>query len=630
MPARTRPSGIILGLPRQPALPSRSAWRPAVLLATLALLSSCASFGRSTPRAAVPARRLVLALDGIDYRDVMAARAKGLFRQFREPSRLISTFPSISDIAWHEIFNVQPPRGYQRIYYSTAYNDVMGAPLDAIRPIEFEDRMDMAFGAKFHHLSAYVASNTVARHEVDVAVRDFFKISDRQTVYVYNVGPDALQHTRGDLDRYLRHLDQRLNELQATYRERTGRSLEIVVLSDHGHNRGVNAKFLAVTRGLEAHGFRAASQLRTPTDVAFSVDGVTTGFGVFAAPESVAAVSRILLDMDGVDLVSTRLTDSTFLVRRDSSSARLERRMTTTGMRYRYVSIVGDPLRLVPVVHRMAVDGVSVDGFADSRAWVQYSATSDYPAAVERIVRGHTSVTLNPAPILVSLADGFRVGLGMVSVANRMRPLGGTHGALSATNSLGVLMTTFAETHDDITTTVREQLGAFADLAEPRVTAAGARLTSAALLTADPRGTAFARGVNPLEPRSAPLLEIWLTAKDVAWMGADGALLVQMRPAGRGDLRGDSVGTSYLPLASLHGAAGGAMTVGGWYGASDRRRFVLPVSALYDVALRPSQAYEVRVIVDRFATRGRMAEATSRVVATLALRTNDRGELWPY
>jgi hypothetical protein len=475
-----------------------------------------------------------------------------------------------------------------------------------------------------------VASNTVARNEVDVAVRDFFKVSDRHTVYVYNVGPDALQHTRGDLDRYLRHLDRRLNELQATYRERTGRLLEIVVLSDHGHNRGVNAKFLAVTRGLEAHGFRAASQLRAPTDVAFSVDGVTTGFGVFVAPESVAAVSRILLDMEGVDLVSTRLTDSTFLVRRDSLAARIERRVTPAGARYRYVPIVGDPLRLIPVAHRMEMAGVSTDGFADSRAWVRFSATSDYPAAVERIVRGHTSVTLNPAPILVSLADGFRVGLGMVSVANRMRPLGGTHGALSATNSLGVLMTNFTDTHDDMTSTVREQLGDFADLASPRVSVAGARLTSAALLSADPRGPVYAGRVNPLEPRASPMLEIWLTAKDLTWMGPNGALLVQMRPAGRGDSRGDSVGTSYVSLTSLEGEADRDRQSGGWYRAPDRRRFLLPVSALHASAMPPNQTYEVRVIADRFATGGRMAEAISRVVATIAVRTNDRGELWPY
>src|SRR5262245_58642743 len=125
-------------------------WLRSLLLATL--ISGCLPPRTPTPSGGELATRLVLALDGIDYRDVMAARELGMFKQFRQPSRLISTFPSISDIAWHEIFGVQPPRGYQRIYYSTAYNTMVGTTLDAIRPIEFEDRMDMAFGSKFHHL----------------------------------------------------------------------------------------------------------------------------------------------------------------------------------------------------------------------------------------------------------------------------------------------------------------------------------------------------------------------------------------------------------------------------------------------------------------------------------------------
>ena len=126
-------------------------------------------------------KRLVIALDGIDYRDVMAAREQGMFKQFRQPSRLISTFPSISDIAWHEIFGVLPPRGYQRVYYSTTYNTMVGGTLDAIRPIEYEDRMDMAFGSKFHHLGADLSSNKVAKGEVDDAVHRFFTIGGRAT-----------------------------------------------------------------------------------------------------------------------------------------------------------------------------------------------------------------------------------------------------------------------------------------------------------------------------------------------------------------------------------------------------------------------------------------------------------------
>jgi hypothetical protein len=114
---------------------------------------------------------VVLALDGVDYRDVQTARARGLFRSFRPPGRLVSTFPSISDIAWHAIFGVQPPAGYQRVFYSLRQNIVLGEPLDAIRPIEYEERMDAAFDAKFHHLGAYLMSGPVARREIDTDMR---------------------------------------------------------------------------------------------------------------------------------------------------------------------------------------------------------------------------------------------------------------------------------------------------------------------------------------------------------------------------------------------------------------------------------------------------------------------------
>jgi hypothetical protein len=95
------------------------------IAAGVLIISACS---RPTP-APVPAdalpTRLVLALDGVDYRDVQRARAEGRFAAFRAPSRLISTFPSISDVAWHDILDVQPPAGYQRVYFSRALQSVI-------------------------------------------------------------------------------------------------------------------------------------------------------------------------------------------------------------------------------------------------------------------------------------------------------------------------------------------------------------------------------------------------------------------------------------------------------------------------------------------------------------------------
>lgn len=278
-------------------------------------------------------RRLVLALDGIDYSDIVAARERGLFAEFRAPSRLVSTFPSISDIAWHEILGLQPPVGYQRIYFINAYQSLVGGQMDASTPIEFEERMDIAFGTKFHHLSAYVASNYTARHELYDVVHIVFSYGGRETLYAYNVGPDALQHTNGDLDAYLTHLDDKLRALQQEYQRRVGTSLKIVVLSDHGHNKSPGAAFLPVEKALKARGFHVGESIKSANDVAFSVDGVTTGFGVFCNADAVSSLASVFADMEGVELTSYRLNDSTFIALQGTQSATISVRHTALGAR---------------------------------------------------------------------------------------------------------------------------------------------------------------------------------------------------------------------------------------------------------------------------------------------------------
>ena len=91
----------------------------------------------ATPGFALPAR-LVLALDGIAYRDMKALQS-GITRtnfwgkplQLRAftaeegyfpVSRMVSTFPSTSDVAWTDIFGDRPLPGYQRTYFSAAAN----------------------------------------------------------------------------------------------------------------------------------------------------------------------------------------------------------------------------------------------------------------------------------------------------------------------------------------------------------------------------------------------------------------------------------------------------------------------------------------------------------------------------
>jgi hypothetical protein len=97
--------------------------------------------------------------------------------------------------------------------------------------------------------------------------------------------------------------------------------------------------------------------------VAFSVDGVTTGFGVFCDADSVSRVASLLVAMPAVDVVTQRVNDSLFTVQwRDSAGvlrmAQVAYRRLEGEERYRYASERNDPLELDGTVQRMREAGV--------------------------------------------------------------------------------------------------------------------------------------------------------------------------------------------------------------------------------------------------------------------------------
>lgn len=604
------------------AAPWGSKLRAGFLGSLLLSLIACTPLRRAVPPEALP-HRVVLALDGLDYRDVMAARERGRFSAFHPPARLISTFPSISDIAWHAIFGVYPPAGYQRVHYSTRHNAVLGDALSAIRPIEYEERMDHAFDTKFHHLGAYLISWPVARGEVDSDVERILASRDRRTVYLYNVGPDALQHTRGDVAQYLDHLDRRLTELLQRYRDRTGRTLEVIVLSDHGHNRARDAAFVPVVESLAAHGFVTARSLTRPNDVAFSVDGVTTGFGVFCAPDSVARVAALLADIPGVDVVSRQDHDSLFTVLRRTAGDGVLRgevrwRRVAGEERYAYRPVAGDPLAMGETVARMQREGVlDAEGFASAASWLRHTGTHHYPAAPVRIVHGHVQATRNGAPILVSLDDRYRVGLGMVSVANRMRPLGGTHGALSASNAVGMVMSNGQVPHDDWAVHVREQFGGFDDLLDVRVHQPALAVVEGAMLRGDRLHRRAWPDLSRL-PESGPVVMLSTPVSPERWGGDGARVRVEIRRRDTAADGGTLVRRVLLPLRDAARRADG--TQWGW-----------PAQQFGLTDLTPGEEYRVHVMLERTALAGdvRVVSRTQTLLA-VSLRAATDGVPWSY
>jgi hypothetical protein len=74
-------------------------------------------------------------------------------------------------------------------------------------------------------------------HEMRETIRNFWNDTDNDgSYYVYIRATDDAQHLDRDIVDLLCGLDDQLQAMRARYRAQTGRDLQILILSDHGHN----------------------------------------------------------------------------------------------------------------------------------------------------------------------------------------------------------------------------------------------------------------------------------------------------------------------------------------------------------------------------------------------------------
>src|SRR5215510_9856058 len=82
-------------------------------------------------------RRLVIVLDGVPFQTIADLRAEGRFRRFKDPARMISTFPSLTNAAMIEILQAEDSPGYEDHYYDREQNRLLGAIQDRLNGGKF-------------------------------------------------------------------------------------------------------------------------------------------------------------------------------------------------------------------------------------------------------------------------------------------------------------------------------------------------------------------------------------------------------------------------------------------------------------------------------------------------------------
>jgi hypothetical protein len=379
-------------------------------------------------------RRLLLCLDGVPHKLIVAAKERGLFDAFGPPTRLLSPFPTMTNVALSAMFGATPPAGYESLYFDRCAGEMRGGirkylgrrTPDKI-PSSYMDDLDYQEPLAFEFL-IYVAPDRVWRTDMQRFRERFRAAPQNRDYFAFLKATDGLLHAQGPsrLNVALESLDKILNEIQ----KYCGAETEIVLFSDHGMNLEENRR-APLTAELQRRGFQVGSRLANGNGRALSIPafGLCSYAAVYCgAEEFVPGAARAIVEIEGVDFVVYR-DGSAVAVESERGSARIDRRDNS----YRYVNKKGDPLELQSVINS--------EGFVDDAVLFQQTNKHRYPDVLPNLYKSlFTPRVEHTADVLISLKDGYYYGW---SPFGRFVRLAATHGNALRSSSNAFLMSTY-------------------------------------------------------------------------------------------------------------------------------------------------------------------------------------------
>lgn len=392
-------------------------------------------------------RRLLLCLDGVPYEVLKRAKGRGMFEDFGEPSRLLSPFPTMTNIALSRMLGATPPLGYESLYFDKSKRELRGGIGKYIGrrtpdkvPSSYMDELDYQEPLPFEFL-VYVAPETIWRADMRRFHERFRRAPQTRDFFAFLKGTDGLMHIRGAerLTVALSSLDKILKEIHGACGDET----EIVVFSDHGMNMEENKRVNLQTH-LRQRGYAVTDRLRgedrrNVSVPAFGLCGYAALYTV--DDEAAAGVADALIDLEGVDFAIHRDGSDAVMVKGARGTVRIHRRESEGGTAYRYEQITGDPLQLAAAINELRGEGAfDANGYAADTAWYAHTASHIYPDAVANVFLSlHSPRVGHTADVLVSMRDGYYYGATLFS---RLVRLAATHGNALRASSTAFLMST--------------------------------------------------------------------------------------------------------------------------------------------------------------------------------------------
>lgn len=387
--------------------------------------------GAFSDNTVTPASRdLLVILDSVPFEMVRDAWRQGRFRYFHAPTRLISAFPVMTDLALAEFFGVSPCQGMEARHYDGArITDGFGEYLK-MSNAPWLDGVDYRLYPLAHSVG-YLHPEEWFAHEMARTQHYFGDYSGEDAFVAYAVGTSGLGAQRGR-DGHAGALALVDRMCQRIMWETNG-AARITLMSDHGH-AFFTGKRVSLPKALSRLGYRVTDRLTRDDDVIVPEFGTVTCAAVHTLRP--AAVARDLVSVEGVELAAHLNDDGEVVVHSRDGLARIQRRDD----RYRYIADSGDPLALGDIQAGLLARGaIDAEGFVSDADWLAVTLDHRYPDPLARLWRAFHGLMTNQPQVLVSLSDGYFSGADSVS---SMIDLRAAHGNLNRDGSCGFIMTT--------------------------------------------------------------------------------------------------------------------------------------------------------------------------------------------
>ena len=405
-------------------------------IGVLLLLSLVFAFEIKSFAADSSPRHLYLGLDSVPYSIFIEAQERGLFKDFRTPSKVIAPFPALSNYAWAVIMNTEKIESYQAKYYHFGLNKIVGRLMHEVGKPTYPNRFDFSDDRVIKKIIAYITGGGSVKGEMK-HLADRVLSSNQPRLFFALIGTsDIVAHMKGakGLHKLLKIVDRELVRIREEHFKKFKEPLVITLVSDHG-NTLKSGKIISVKKVLKENNFKLTKRLKGPNDVIHHTSGILSVANFFIQDTRKIELAHTLATQPWSDVVVTfdREKD-VFLVISQKGTLAFEYREEKNEFRIR--NLVGeDPLGLAP--------HLPLGKWIPQSQVLEVSVETGYPDSLMRIQTGLTQRRVNhPASVIVSLKPGHESGSKFMKFLSKLRGRSGTHGALAALESVGLISST--------------------------------------------------------------------------------------------------------------------------------------------------------------------------------------------